>query len=205
MGLHKDVAEDNMHEPKGMAALTAGANDVGKVAVSDGNGASTPRKLSQADMDQAGFEYAEHNITGNATVIAMAAAADSTLADNADYVQIVGIWDTTPHGDSNVITQQTDSLTVQTTGVYETHVWLDAASSVNSTVVAFKFAANGAIALARRPKNFLRNASEFHNLSAHGFVALTAGDVITLHMASDTAADITIEDCVFSLVLMRRT
>ena len=50
MGLHKDVLEDNMHEPKGMKALIAGAADVGKVVVSTGTGTTETRKLTTGDV-----------------------------------------------------------------------------------------------------------------------------------------------------------
>lgn len=53
MGLHKDVAEANMHEPKGFSTQTAGAGDVGKVTISDGAGGSTTRKLKPSELDPA--------------------------------------------------------------------------------------------------------------------------------------------------------
>lgn len=51
MGLHKDVAEDNMHEPKGTTTLTAGAADIGKVIVSKGDGSTETRKLKTSELD----------------------------------------------------------------------------------------------------------------------------------------------------------
>ena len=53
MGLHKDVLEDNMHEPKGIKPLLAGAGDVGKVVVSNGAGGSSARKLKPSELDSA--------------------------------------------------------------------------------------------------------------------------------------------------------
>tara|TARA_R110000782_G_scaffold124619_1_gene216080 strand:+ start:138 stop:788 length:651 start_codon:yes stop_codon:yes gene_type:complete len=50
MGLHKDVGEDNMHEPKGMKPLVSGAADIGKVVVSKGDGTTEVRKLSHSDL-----------------------------------------------------------------------------------------------------------------------------------------------------------
>ncbi len=51
MGLHKDVAEDNMHEPKGTTTLTGGASDIGKVLVSKGDGTTETRLLKNGDLD----------------------------------------------------------------------------------------------------------------------------------------------------------
>lgn len=50
MGLHKDVAENNMHEPIGQALLTAGAGDIGKVNVSKGDGTTETRKLDFTEL-----------------------------------------------------------------------------------------------------------------------------------------------------------
>lgn len=205
MGLHKDVAEDNMHEPKGTTTLTGGASDIGKVIVSKGDGTTETRKLTLAELNSAEAQYGTITISDNATVLSLTIAVDLTLLDNADYTAVTGIWDTVPTGVLNGITQQTNSFTVTTTGDYEIHFWTDTSSSVNSTAIAFKFAVNGTILLGRRPKNFLRNVGEFHNLSAHGFVNLTAGDIVTLVIASNKTADITLQDAVLSLNLLRRT
>lgn len=205
MTIHRDLPEAHLHEPKNMSTATAGAADIGKVIVAKGDGSTEVRLLKTSEIDQSTNQYGEHDITGNSTVIAMTAAVDSTLATNTDYVQVAGIWDAVPHGDINGMTHDTEGLTATVAGVYEVHIWLGAKSSINSTVVAFKFAVDGAIALVRRPKSFLRNAGEIHNLSAHGFVTLAAAQAVTLYMASSTTADITIEDCVFSLHLIRRT
>ena len=53
MGLHRDVAEDNMHEPKGTTTLTGGASDIGKVIVSKGDGTTETRKLGNLELDAA--------------------------------------------------------------------------------------------------------------------------------------------------------
>lgn len=51
MGLHKDVGEDNMHEPKGTTTLTGGASDLGKVIVSKGDGSTEARLLKTSELD----------------------------------------------------------------------------------------------------------------------------------------------------------
>lgn len=205
MGLHKDVAQNNLHEPKGQSLLTAGAADIGKVNVSKGDGTTETRKLLRADIGDLVEHYGQLTISNNAATIALTAAVDGTLATNTDYIKVTGIYDAIPHGEQNGVTQQADTLTITQAGVYHIAVWADLSSSLNSNTTAFKFAVNGTIALVRRPKNFMRNTGEFHNMSAHGIVALAASDVIDLQIASDLTANITIEDLVFTLHLIRAT
>lgn len=204
MAGHKDLTGTDLHQPKGMSTATGGASDVGKVVTSDGAGASSIRKLIPAEVGLP-EHYGQLTISNNATVIAMTAATDSTLATNSDYIQVTGVFDAIPHGVNRGVTQQTNSLTATQDGTYHVEVWLDAASSVVSTTMALKFAVDGVISLVRRPKNFLRNSGEFHNMAAFGLVPLTANQVITLHMASDKTADITLEDAVFQLTLVMAT
>lgn len=81
MGLHKDVAEDNMHEPKGLKALTAGAADVGKVTASDGAGASVARKIKPSELDPAEKQCRmgmwDYNDTATTTTPIVLAVADT--------------------------------------------------------------------------------------------------------------------------------
>lgn len=51
MAIHKDLGDAELHEPKGMQTLVAGAADVGKVAVSKGDGTSEVRKLDYSELD----------------------------------------------------------------------------------------------------------------------------------------------------------
>mgnify|MGYP000332746881 CR=1 FL=1 len=54
MADHKTLANSELHEPKGMSTLTGGAADVGKVAVSLGDGTSEVRKLQTTDLSDLG-------------------------------------------------------------------------------------------------------------------------------------------------------
>lgn len=204
MARHQDLDEANMHEPKHMTTATAGAGDIGKVNVSKGDGSTEVRKLVPVEVGIP-QHYGQLTMSNNAVAQTVPLAVDVTLATNTDYVQVLNNFDAIPHGVNVGVTQQANSLTANITGDYKVHLWADVASTINSTTVAFKFAVDGTISLTRRPKNFMRNAGEFHNTSAFGFVPLTAGQVITLHMASDKAADITIEDAVFDLILISAT
>lgn len=50
MAIHKTLADSELHEPKGMQTLVSGFTDVGKVAVSKGDGTSEVRKLIASEV-----------------------------------------------------------------------------------------------------------------------------------------------------------
>jgi hypothetical protein len=149
-------------------------------------------------------DYGNLAVSNNTTTISVTAAVDPTLKTNTDYSQITGIWDAIPHGENNGVTQQTNSFTVAATGVYKIEVWASVNSDTNNTRVAIKFAVNGSIGLTRRPASSLAVAGTFYNLAAHGLVALTSGDVVTLVHAADKSVDLTWEDMVFSVNELKR-
>lgn len=150
-------------------------------------------------------KYGQLNISNNTTSIAVTAAVDSTLKTNSDYSQVISIWDAVPHGENNGVTQQTNSITVVNSAVYRIDFWSNVSSDVNNTKIAVKFAVDGVIGLVRRPAARASTSGIFYNLSAHGFVSLNAGQVITLVHAADKTAAITWEDVVFSVNELKRT
>lgn len=156
-----------------------------------------------ASLPYVPLDHGQRAISNNATVIAKTAAVDATLATNTDYTQVAGIWNATPDGQNFGITQQTNSFTIAKSGVYRVELWVNVKSDTNNTQVGFKFAVNGTISLIRRPKVFMRNIGEVHNGAAYGYAHFTAGDVITLWMASTQTANITIEDCVFGATAIK--
>ena len=150
-----------------------------------------------------GVNYGQRAITNNAATLAKTAAADPTLASNADYTQVTGIFDAIPSGINLGVTQQTNSLTIGRTGAYEVMLWTSLTSSANNTNVAFKFAVNGVINLVRRPQTRLDVAGQISAVCANGLAPFNAGDVVTLWMASSQTANIRLIDAVFSLKEMR--
>lgn len=149
------------------------------------------------------LDYGQRSASVNSTAIAVTAAVDATLATNTDYIQVTGIFNATPDGVNSGITQQTDSFTIDKAGVYRIEFWGNVRSSVNNTQVAFKFAINGVIGTARRPKIFMRNIGEVHSGSAFGYAHFDAGDIVTLWIASTQTGNITIEDLVFGAQAIR--
>jgi len=143
-------------------------------------------------------QYGQLAISNNTTTIAVTAAVDPTLATNSDYIQVTGVWNAIPHGFNNGVTQQTNSITINRKGVYKIAMWANMTSGTNNTIIAFKFAINGVITLVRRPKTKIGSSGDTENLSAYGFAEFAAGDVITLWIAADKTANITLQDLVFS-------
>lgn len=150
-----------------------------------------------------GVNYGQRAVSVNTSAIAKTAATDPTLATNTDYTQVTAIFNATPDGVNRGITQQANSLTIARAGTYEITFWGCVTSNSNNTVVGFKFAVNGSITLNRRPRVRVRNAGEVVPVSANGFITLAVGDIVSLWMASDTTANITIQDAVFALKELR--
>lgn len=148
-------------------------------------------------------EFGQRAVTLNTTAIAMTAAVDPTLATGTDYIQIVGIWNAPPDGQNNGVTQQTNTFTIATSGVYRIEYWGGVKSDTNNTQVGFKFAVNGVLGVVRRPKIFMRGAGEVHSGAAWGYAHFNAGDVISLWMASTLTANVTIEDMVFGTSIIK--
>lgn len=153
--------------------------------------------LNFASTPAVATDYGQRAITQNATVKSVTAAVDATLSTNSDYSQITGIFNATPDGENSGITQQTNTFTIALSGVYRIEVWASVSTSVNNTQIALKFGVNGAIGLGRRPKLFIRNTGETHTLGAFGYHHFNAGDVVSLHVASDKTCDLTFNDAVF--------
>jgi len=159
--------------------------------------------LNFASTPATATDYGQRAVTGNTTVLAITAAVDPTLSTNSDYDQVLGIFNATPDGENSNITQQTNTFTIATDGVYRIEVWASVTSNANNTALAVKFGINGTIGLGRRPKVFLRNTGETHTLTAFGYHHFDAGDIVSLWFASDKTANITFEDAVFGAVAMK--
>jgi len=200
---HSTIANADCHEPKHVTdALTS---DAGKVVTPSSTTAGTSelRQLTRDELSDYVEHYGQQTISGNTTTIAVTAAVDATLGTATDYMQVTGIFDAIPGGLNNGVTQQTNQLTVAQTGVYRIEIYANTSASTASTVVGFRFAVNGTVGVSRQPKNLMKTAGDVQNGAAHGFISLTANDVLTLWIASDTTSNITIEDAVFQLTLIR--
>jgi hypothetical protein len=155
------------------------------------------RQLTASSGPQ--IHFAERTITNNAVTIAVSAAVDQTLLTNSDYIQVTGVYDSTSSGFRNGATVGTNSLTVNRKATYKLMAWSSLTSSVSNTNVSFRFAVNGVIVMTRRNRARVGTSGDRVGFAAHGFIPLNDGDTVTVWIASDKAANITIEDAVFSL------
>jgi hypothetical protein len=143
--------------------------------------------------------YGQKGITNNAVGTSVTVATDTTLKTNSDYVQVTGIFDASPSGLSNGIIHNTNTLKVTRAGTYELKAWSSLVSSTSNINVSFRFAVNGVIAMNRRHWARLGTSSDRVGFAAHGYIPLNVNDEVSVWIAADKTASITIEDGVFSL------
>lgn len=186
---HNTIGAGEIHEPKGIASATAG-----QTYIADGAGSGT-WKLEQS--------YGEMVIIQNTTGQVLTAASDATLHTNSDYVQITTGWTA---GETDGITYASSGLTVPVTGLYKLTAWFNQTSSVNNVLTGIKFAVNGTIPAAGTVPTLRRKigtGADVGSLSGSKLVSLTEGDTVTLYMACDTNATITITASVVDLGLVK--
>lgn len=204
----EDVADLATQAELDVASAQANSYSDGVIATHVAAPDPHPQYLTQTEGDARYLQmsntriFGQRTVTNNTTTIAKTAAVDPTLVSNADYTQVTGIFASLPDGIVSGVTQQTNSMLINTTGPYEIKIWASFTSSTNNTNVAFKFAVNGVIGTARRPRARVGTTGDRVAVAAHGYINLNAGDVVTLWFASDTTSNITIEDAVFSVVYL---
>lgn len=204
----EDVADLATQAELDVASAQANSYSDGVVATHVAAPDPHPQYLTQTEGDARYLQmsntriFGQRTVTNNTTTIAKTAAVDPTLVSNADYTQVTGIFAALPDGIVSGVTQQTNSMLINTTGPYEIKIWASFTSSTNNTNVAFKFAVNGVIGTARRPRARVGTTGDRVAVAAHGYINLNAGDVVTLWFASDTTSNITIEDAVFSVLYL---
>lgn len=204
MGLHKDVGETNMHEPKNMTTATGGASDIGKVVVSKGDGTSEVRKLTLNEIGD-GPVYGEMEIIQNSTVIALTAAGDATLYTDGEYINVTGLF---TEGTMGSVTFASDALTIPVTGVYLLNAWATIESSVSNVTIGLKFTANGTPSPSVATPTLRRKVGAGGDkgvVSASGLVTLSAGDAIGIAVASDGNTNLLLADGTVVLMLLKQT
>lgn len=177
-----------------MADISTTGATAGQSFIADGTGGGT-WKLEQA--------YGEMQVLQNSTGIALTAATDSALYTTSDYLKITGVWSA---GVVDGITYANNELTVPTTGVYHLAGWANITSTVNNVLVGVKYAVNGVVLpsnLAPTLRRKIGTGTDIGALSGIGLVQLSAGDVLSLYLACDTSATITVPDAGISLHLVK--
>lgn len=216
---HKNIPEDGLHEPKG--ASTASAS---RVYVANGSGSGDWSRLSGASLQgsltnndpqgrrlvtdgNGGFSseltpasaYGTINLTNNTTVKAVTTATDTTLNTFADYVKLDIALNT-----SNVVNMSSgsSSLIVEEPGLYLIDFWASVKSNTNATKFGLIFVTNNTTPVAREVKHTLSTNGVIYNMSANGIHDFSNGANVSIYIAADKDANITIEDMTFRMVYL---
>ncbi len=217
---HRNIPESGLHEPKGVSTA---ASD--RVYISDGAGSGAWSKVD-ADAIQGtinngvsanlrvvtdgsgGFateatpasSFGTMNLTDNTATKSVTAATDTSLNDNADFVEL----DLSLSFENVVnMTAGSNSLTLSADGVYIIDFWANVKSDTNATKFSLKFVVNDTDFVARGPKLTLGTNGQIYNMSANGIHDFTSGDVVKAYIAADKTCNITIEDMTFQLFFVR--
>ena len=221
---HKDIADPDIHEPKGIAAASAN-----RVYVADGAGSCTwdlvdssalkglsgdaavANKILVTDGSNGfdlitGFAYGAMVISGNTNAFSVTAAADATLATTTDYVLFTGTGAPWASETLSGITFNTNRLIVPVSGVYEVHSWASITDfPSNTATIAMKYRINGTTFSTRHPKEKSNSAGDSGNLNAAGLVSLSANDYIQIYVASSVTGSLEIANANIMLKLVKAT
>lgn len=188
---HNAILDPNIHEPKGVAAASAG-----DIYVADGAGSGAWKVGS-------GQHYADMDITTGTTAFALAAASAFTkLNPTAEWSA----------GESNglTITPANGEITLTTAGTYLVEFWVtfDTAALAAGTSYFFKYAVDGVTAA--RQLSVQKNTAGVDRIgaAAQGIVTVTAGQLLSIHAAGDgtsSGTNITVADAGLTAILMKES
>lgn len=199
---HKDMLSASVHEPKHITGSTAA--DAGKVITPLSGGTSELRKLTPAEVGVQ-FIYGEAGLDANTTGFSVAAAGDATLYDTADYIQLNSVREPGVYLDhSNGVTfnSTTNALVPSVSGDYRVAFWMNVLTDTNNSKVGVKAKENGSWTNFT-VKQDIAATGRVQNISGYIITDLTADNDLTLWMACDKSATITVQDMRFYIELVR--
>ena len=166
---HNAITDPDIHEPKGIAAATAG-----KVYVSDG--------ASSGDWKYApGKAHAEIYITSGATTHTLAAASAFTKVNPS------GEWTASGNEDHLTVDAANGEIDLLYAGHYFISFWMtfSTASIASGSQYKFKFAVDGVTSPRTVYVTKPTNGSDIIEISATGLLNATANQVLTIHAGGD--------------------
>lgn len=218
---HKNIADPNIHEPKG--ASTA----VNKtVYISDGAGSGSWSKITKSSLNSEAatqgqileadgvggftyispYTYGAMTITNNATNLALTAVADTTFNTASQFTLVTGTGAPWVSENLSGVTFNTDKLTAPITGVYIIDTYLNiGAFPASSAKVAIRYRINGSDFSSRKPTVKSSGVGAEGQLIGFGLVALSANDYIQLYVATDNTGNLLIRDANVILRLVKQT
>ena len=165
---HRDITGDNIHEPKGASTALDG-----QVYRADGTG-------SGDWMFPAGHAYGELYIAGGVT--------SQTLPSSSNTAKLNPTGEWTTNGNSNVTLDATNGqITVLQAGEYSLDFWIcfTTASLASGTKYYFHYAVNGTPSARKVILQKHTSGVDILTVSASGFTALAANDVVSMYVGGD--------------------
>lgn len=177
---HKNIADSDLHEPKGVSSAT-----VDKAYVSNGLGSGTWQVLP-------GRAHADMYIDAGSTTQALSSAsAYAKLNPGTEWTS----------GVSNLLTisPSTGAITLTQAGNYLISFWvtLTTTALASGTAYRFKFAINGTTSSRTLEVHKPTNGADTITCNAVGIVTAAANDVLTIYCAGDatsSGANITVTE-----------
>ena len=166
---HNAITDPDIHEPKGIAAATAG-----KVYVSDG--------ASSGEWKYApGKAHAEIYITSGATTHTLAAASAYSLLNPS------GEWTASGNEDHLTVDAANGEIDLLYAGHYYISFWMtfSTAAIASGSQYKFKFAVDGVTSPRTVYVTKPTNGVDIIEISATGLVSATANQTLTIQAAGD--------------------
>lgn len=221
---HSAIPDGQIHEPKGASTATSG-----QVYVSNGAGSGIWKRVDSntllgttGDGGVAGKKlvsngtngftlltdgvYGTMALTGNTNAFTVAAAVDSTLSTNSDYVLFTGTGAPWASESLSGVTFNTNRLIAPVNGEYRIDLWSNITQfPTNTAKVSVKHRISGGTFSARHPMVKSNSAGDAGNLSGFGLVTLIANDYVQLYVASSAAGGLILSDVNVTLTLVKAT
>jgi len=203
---HRDMVSADVHEPKHISDSTSA--DAGKVITPSTGGLSELRYLTPSEVG-VNFIYGEAALDANTATTAVSAATDASLYTTSDYVQLNSNAGRLPgvyldHANAVTFNSTTNGLIIPVSGDYRVYFWMNIKSDTNNSKIGIKAKENGSWC----------NFTVKHDIAALDRVQLISGSIITdmvagnemtLWLASDKAASLTIQDMRFYVELLKES
>lgn len=169
----------------------SGSSEAGLRVITDGSGGLTAEEIVQS--------FGSLTLSNNATSTAVTAAADATLGNNNDFVEVTLTMAASPLFN---MANGSNYLEIVQPGFYKIDVWTSLFCSTPSTTVAAKVVVNDSDYGVRRAKAELPNGSDYANLSGSGIIELEALDQLKLYIAATKTTNVTLEDLNITLTYL---
>lgn len=219
---HKNIPDAELHESKGVATAVmntayfangAGSGSWSKVTTPKLQGLSTDGGVARLKLLTDGAEgfdlyrdaaFGKMHITNNITPFALTAAADATLNTASQYVLLTGSGAPFANGLEDGVVFNTNRLTVQYDGIYDLNFWSCLTSFPSNTAkIGIKFRVNGTTFSDMKVLTKSNSNGDDGLLAANDLVQLSANDYIQLYIASDTTGNVTINNMMLTMKMIK--